>query len=401
MKRRRKREVAEAEEAPIYLRYQQVQQEREGYQKALKNLYQKQTGTGFKPKINQLSKEMVKRKEESDVVQRLMEKGREIEERKREIVREKQRREQRMREWRASGTHTGTSSSFFDRQKKFIEKKEEKIKELKQNVKEEFKPKINLVSKVLAEELREERGEKSSRWETRLGDYEVRKGILRRQERKVQREKQQGTFRPKINAISRKVAKKKTFKELADVSQKEAKLEKKRREKLAKEMEGCSFKPQINERKGRGGRKKAIEERIKEWEQRKQLKLEVSKQEREEAELRKCQFAPELFHEPGSIPKEVQNQRMLANIRGLGKFLENKEMGFRKQEEKQQAYQEAFGKWGQGYTSDPTVPQPFKLKTANKRARRTELKSETRVFRPVTKNLIYQEVLNKFEEAFD
>ena len=396
MKKKRKKTQNEKNNAPIYLRYQQVQDERVGYQKALKDLYEKQTSTGFKPKINKLSKQIVEKNQENNVVNRLIEKGKEIEERKRQLAKEKEKRERMMREWRTS--EVGDESDFFIRQKKFMEKKEEKIRELKQNQGGDFKPKINLVSKVLAEELREERGPTSKRWETRLGDYEVRKGIIRREERKAQRKREEGTFHPQIKEISKKVAKRKTFSEMADVSTREAKLEQKRREKFAKEMEGCSFKPKINSSKK--PKKAAIQDRIKEWEERKRLKLEISKQEKEQKELRNCNFAPKLFHRPGQIPREIQSERMLANIKGLGKFLENKEMGFRKQEEKEQAYKEAFEKWGKGYTSDPTIPEPFRLKTGNKRARRTEVKEDGRVFKPVTKNLIYQEVLNRFEDTF-
>ena len=403
MKRKRKKSanLKEIEEhAPIYLRYKQVQAERDGYQQALKELHQKRTSGAFKPKINEISKKIMQKNDSNNVVKRLIQKGKEIEERKQKLALEKEKREKKMRQWKTDNIGIMKNTDFFERQKEFLKKKEDKMRELKQETKGDFKPRINLVSKVLAEELREETGGDFKRWENRLGDLEVRKGHIRREERKAKRKKEEGTFHPKINLISKKVAKRKTFSELTDTSKREAKLREKREMKIKQELDGCSFKPKINNQRGKSQVKKSIEERIKDWEERKRLKLEIGKREQEQKEMGKYQFKPKLHHKPGTIPKEVQKEKMLSNIKGLSKFLENKEMGFRKQEEKEQAYQDAFGKWGKGFTVETTVPEPFRLKSHNRRVKKDEIKEDNRVFKPVTKNLIYQEVLDKFEDTF-
>ena len=119
-------------EAPIYLRYKQVQEERGNYQQALKTLYEEKQEKGFRPSINKLSKQMVERREKGSVVSRLVEKGKEIEERKRRIALEKEKREKMMREWRANDSFLRQKSDFFERQKDFMKKKENELKELKQ-----------------------------------------------------------------------------------------------------------------------------------------------------------------------------------------------------------------------------------------------------------------------------
>lgn len=393
---RKRKNTGKPDEAPIYLRYQQVQEERSGYQRALKDLYDQQASTGFRPSINEVSRRIVDRKKPNNVVDRLIEKGKEIEERKRQLANERKNREKMMRKWKATEFEGNDRSDFFERQKKFLQKKEKKLNELKSGGRGEFRPRINLVSKVLAEEMRQEGGLEGPRWEQRLGDLEVRKNQIRREQRRRERIKKEGTFHPQINPISKRVAKKKSFRELTDTSARDKKLREKREQKRRREMEGCSFKPKINAKSG--STRKNIEQRIKDWERRKQEKLEMGKREREQRQMDECRFEPQLCHRPGQIPKQVQKERMLANIRGLGKFLENKEMAFRKQEEKEEAYREAFEKWGKGFTADVTKPEPFRLKTGKNRAR-VEVKEDERVFKPVTKNLIYQEVLDRFEDS--
>lgn len=95
------------EEIPIFERYQEIQAERDQYKEALKELYDPTKDQTFKPKINEKSRKMVKKKEKRDVVSRLMERGKEIEEKKEKLKQARLVKEKMMRKIHLNNSDDG------------------------------------------------------------------------------------------------------------------------------------------------------------------------------------------------------------------------------------------------------------------------------------------------------
>lgn len=251
-----------------------------------------------------------------------------------------------------------------------------------------------------------------------MSALEARKQEIKKKRLRQEADLRDAPFRPKINRVSRMVAKSKTPAELSDNHAREHKLAIRREAKQARELDGCSFKPKINSNyghvSGHYSDKTRIAEKVEDWERRKRQRSELARLESERKELDECHFQPQITGQNGrggsrerrsrSPLRDTQNRQMLANIKGLSRFLENKEKGLRKKEEKRQAYEEAF-KWGTNYAGGETRPEPFELRTQKRgRPRRErELREEMErremgMFKPITKNLIYQEVIQRIDK---
>ena len=100
----------------------------------------------------------------------------------------------------------------------------------------------------------------------------------------------------------------------------------------------------------------SIVERTEQYKKRREKKLQEKRDEQEYNEIKDCTFAPELNrHVPTAAKGPVV-------VRGLGRFLELKELSKRLQEEKERRENKAFKtskrKQYRGYV---TVPKPFRL----------------------------------------
>lgn len=100
----------------------------------------------------------------------------------------------------------------------------------------------------------------------------------------------------------------------------------------------------------------SIVERTEAYKKRREKKLQEKRDEQDYNEIKDCTFAPELnTHVPNSAKGPVV-------VRGLGRFLELKELSKRLEEEKQRRANKAFKtsqrKQYRGYV---TVPKPFRL----------------------------------------
>ena len=88
--------------------------------------------------------------------------------------------------------------------------------------------------------------------------------------------------------------------------------------------------------------------------------------------LKECTFQPETDRSARSLAKlkeQVAADGGVVVVRGLGRYLELKELTRKLDEDKEQREREAFSKpgfsWPEGMTKPPTVPQPFHLSSAD------------------------------------
>jgi hypothetical protein len=88
--------------------------------------------------------------------------------------------------------------------------------------------------------------------------------------------------------------------------------------------------------------------------------------------LKECTFQPETDRSARSLAKlkeQVAADGGVVVVRGLGRYLELKELTRKLDEDKEQREREAFSKpgfsWPDGMTKPPTVPQPFHLSSAD------------------------------------
>jgi len=88
--------------------------------------------------------------------------------------------------------------------------------------------------------------------------------------------------------------------------------------------------------------------------------------------LKECTFQPETDRSSRSLAKlkeQVAADGGVVVVRGLGRYLELKELTRKLDEDKEQREREAFSKpgfsWPEGMTKPPTVPQPFHLSSAD------------------------------------
>jgi hypothetical protein len=212
----------------------------------------------------------------------------------------------------------------------------------------------------------------------------------------------QFSYRPKINKISRVLGRAASVDELvADERCKQSKARAAAKQEAA-EKQSCPFKPKTNKWKGKQSVGKAsridinkpemITANIAAARHDRDAKLAQTRRDQEYEELKSCTFTPQINE---GKPEEPTGPIV---VRGLGRYLELKEMARRKEQDKKEREHKAFSV---RYTPRTyTVPEPFNLtasRAGDKRRAVAKEREETAMkectFRPKTMERANREMI--------
>ena len=281
----------------------------------------------FKPKINKKSEKINKYKIDriNNVVDRLMDFSKKKFEKNLKKIEKKNNLLKNLFSPKIEKTilKDEIEENFLERQNIFLEKKN-----LLQKIKQDelflqkctFEPKINFRSKILILKKRENLIKKNNL--DFLYEIPIKKKKIFLEEIKKKEEKK-FSFKPKINSISKIIAKKKTIEELNDNSKKKKNLEKMRKLKIKKELINCTFKPKINKNYKKiisFYEKKIFENSINFFQEQKNLKKNIFEKEKEFSEIKNCTFKPKICKK-----KKIDSEKKINFVKGFDKFLENVE----------------------------------------------------------------------------
>jgi hypothetical protein len=188
----------------------------------------------------------------------------------------------------------------------------------------------------------------------------------------------QYTHRPTIDSISARLARSKTDAELSANPRGKALKEQLARQQAEQESEECTFKPKLDSKSqaiaaNTGSRSALAPESIDTLSERLALeqkeradRLERARAEAEAQALRECTFAPQVQSRGGEHPESTDRASKEATekplvIKGLGRYMELKQMAKRQQEAQKQREQKAFLIEPPARLYPYTVPEPFKL----------------------------------------
>jgi len=298
-------------------------------------------------------------------------------------------------------------NGFFERQRVTASRREENriraVASAPSNMHCTFKPEIGNADAVL-EYMRPERmKETAEQRHERMSVLDRQKIEQKRRRRKNELFEEKCTFKPTINPVSKALGRSSSVEEMTEGSQM-AKVRRRRAlvEANQKFVEECPFKPKIRKSKlhsdenafrmGYGRiceNADVVEKRMRQRQAELEEKLERERHAKVVEKLKDCTFHP-----------EINSQRPKTNkgpvvVRGLGRFLELRDLAKRREEEKSQREREVFCEPPEVIHRTHTVPQPFRLATdANARrhrARQLEHAEELReremlecTFRPKT-----------------
>jgi len=229
-----------------------------------------------------------------------------------------------------------------------------------------------------------------------------------------QRHYSQYLHRPTIDTISAKLARSKTNHELCDNPQGKAlKQELAQQRKLEMDAE-CPFKPQMDthsEALAAVAQQRAhlspesvaeLGERLAHQQKERQASLERARRELEARALRECTFTPKLVTNKKLVTATAAEDAPA--IRGLGKYMERKDLARRQAEERRQREQKVFLIEPVTRAQPFTVPEPFKISSVNQgiEERRERLlqelaqrNSEECTFHPRTNETAARELLRQ------
>lgn len=219
------------------------------------------------------------------------------------------------------------NADFMTRQNMLLERKFISTRKVEMETADRectFKPVINPISAMIAEEVRANNLENAP-------DYQLyylplkKKAVL--QAELVKQEEGKYSFKPSINSVSRMIAKSKTVNELADESTKNDKLRRMKSSIIKKELLECSFKPSINV-KSRG-----ISSKYKEINEDDLIKKAVHERQKEFEEIKDCTFKP-------VIHQYVKTDNI--EIKGINGFLKKTQMARKLKEEQKEREMKAF-----------------------------------------------------------
>lgn len=354
----------------------------------------------FQPAINPISKQLVEaRRIENDdatafnVTARLMKDASESKARTLKLQEEYQKRESENNRYHPNiseaskalvndmGDFARSDGNSFVRRQEILEEKKKKrqkarIAKMRERSECTFRPDTGSATAVLSHtrphRLRESELERVERLYAQDRNAREQKKLSM-----AERYYNQFTFKPKINAISSGLAKSKTVEELVE-NQKNRHIKEQVAAKREREIRRqCTFKPKVNDSR----RAKEILAKLPESQFRvdvhnpdkmvaainayrrdREVKLRQTRQEIEYEEMKECTFTPDV--RPGHVPK----QSGPVVVRGLGRYLELKDLARRLDDEKRAREKQAFKVQGVthgGKKRGPTIPKPFKLSTTS------------------------------------
>ena len=195
-------------------------------------------------------------------------------------------------------------------------------------------------------------------------------------------------YKPEINEVSKKIARSKTVDELSknERSKKMKQLAAARaEEKLRQE---CTFQPNLNESRASKEARESLASsrfridvskpekimgRIDEYRRSRNAKLRQTRQGMEYENMKNCTFAPTTSRMP------VKQQGPVV-VRGLGRYLELRDLAKKLDEEKQRRTEDAFKVKGPKRSKHVkfTVPEPFKL-TSQQKQKSRRAKAEEKI----------------------
>lgn len=221
----------------------------------------------------------------------------------------------------------GNKKEFFERQQAFIDRQLEKKEGLRAQYSQEaqctFKPEINITSEIICEADPKRGGESH-------GDKVSRLYAVDQMKREIVRENvaaevyQQCTFQPRINQVSRAIAREATIDDLSYNPQGKQKKEQIAEQVAQEEIRECTFKPQTTGNAKYKGVEPAF---MKTAGADRTLKVEQEQKLAEYEALKDCTFKPTLN---SGIP---QSHGQVVVVRGLSRHLELQELKKRNVEE--------------------------------------------------------------------
>eukprot|EP00743_Colponemidia_sp_Colp-15_P009571 GILK01010468.1.p1 GENE.GILK01010468.1~~GILK01010468.1.p1 ORF type:complete len:699 (-),score=140.42 GILK01010468.1:90-2186(-) len=302
-----------------------------------------------------------------------------------------------------SALFQGNNRDFLERQNTFAEMQRDKqtrlIDQLNDERDQTFAPHVNRTSQILAASKTARAGETYLEKIERLHHKDKQRVEMIRHSM-AQQYYGQFQFKPDINPISKKLARAMSFEELSANERHKNKQQEIREAAEAAFAEEHTFRPDIysNTTKYRDVQPHYklddnVMTQIKAEQEEKKRKVSQTKRDLEYEEMRGCTFTPEIIR--GSA---VTSQQSAVLVRGLGRYLELKELSKRLEEEKREREEKAFKikvpTSGQVYT----IPEPFAFtQDPSVEDRRAKLKQEAieRVMKDCTFNPQTMESKNK------
>eukprot|EP00698_Gefionella_okellyi_P002723 TRINITY_DN12591_c0_g1_i1.p1 TRINITY_DN12591_c0_g1~~TRINITY_DN12591_c0_g1_i1.p1 ORF type:complete len:634 (+),score=152.18 TRINITY_DN12591_c0_g1_i1:129-2030(+) len=213
---------------------------------------------------------------------------------------------------------------------------------------------------------------------------------------------EQFTFKPKINPISKAIGRPSSVDQLVNNERMELAREQARAAAAEMEREQCTFRPQLTRASAAGTPSKFADpgvmlQKMEEYKKLRDLKMEQARQSMEYESLKGCTFNPEINR------SQVKASQGPIVVRGMGRYLELKELARRQLEEKKDREQRVFFVHPTGNPVQHTQPQPFELHAdagaqqrriqALQAAKQREMQECT--FKPVTNESNNRELLGR------
>eukprot|EP00939_MAST-03C_sp_MAST-3C-sp1_P005380 g5380.t1 len=265
--------------------------------------------------------------------------------------------------------------NFLERQKICDEKRREKRKEIvataPSNVQCTFRPAIGNADAVLLYMRPERMRETANARNERMSVDERIRVEEKRQMLEKKHFEEKCTFRPKINPVSKVLGRASSVSEMVHGSRKSRMRERRALNEANKKFQKqCPFKPKLHKsievdsenvfRMGYGSigtKSEVVSEKIKAREVKRERELERRRQVKIEKEMENCTFRPLI------IGKATKKQTGPVVVRGLGRYMELKDLAKRQVEEKRQREKEVFCEPPALIHRTHTVTKPFHFAT--------------------------------------
>jgi hypothetical protein len=387
-----------ADPRPLYERAEDVRREHEEHlrRKRIESITADSELT-FQPRISRASDAMVRKRRgtpgvpDEAVEDRLMREARDKEERRNERRRRLADEEAVVATFEPATNDLSSkliadnpklSVGFLERQREFLKTKQRKIDTIAKATESAdctFHPKSS-TSKELLAYTRPELGLESTRQRyERLSKKDAEKA-QKLKDAISEEYYSRFHFKPKINPISRELGRARTVDEHVHDERRKKAVERLKEEAEREEQEQCTFRPELHSdpdkvlrqaeiRRGGnapfrlavGADPDGVGDRVQEHMQRRQAKLDRERRAQEYRELQDCTFVPRMVAEPPRPPTGP------VVVRGIAKHMENRDRAEKLREEAKRREEEAFQVRGiEGRVpGEPTIPEPFRLATAN------------------------------------
>lgn len=368
------------DEVPLYKKYKQVQQEKvENLENLRKKLDDENSDLKFKPEVNKNSEKIVLTKEQNlkNVVDRLLqskktnfakkilnaEKKNELENIECPFIPEVNQIANEI--FLKDNEVYNSDLNFYEKQMIFDEKKRQKVEKLAKEIEPSHVPMINPISRLICESEKNEYLNLDPN--QRLYEIPFAKSQALKNEI-VKSELEKYSFKPKINEISRSMAKRKSPSELHLYSvEKRSKINDLKNEKIKKEVEECTFAPTIN-RNFKSVKpvleKSEINNFLMNLQQNKNFKETIAKKKAEFEMLENCVFKPSINQNGETLKNILHCSSVNSVVKGFDKFLIHVEKAKQIKCEKKERETRIFNlniDYDYEAHKNPTVPIPFKL----------------------------------------